>query len=150
MFKGKRKSQYGRSLGFSLVELMVVISIIGLLSTIVAVNVLKSKGKAAGEKCKADFKAFDDAIILFHNDTGQFPSSLDDLIQGSVDGWDGPYIKGGQRALLDPWKRPYLYQYSGGGGDTPYIIMSYGADGTPGGDGENRDISSQDMGGGRR
>lgn len=141
----KRKN----SAGFSLVELMVVISIIGLLSTIVAVNVLKNKGKAAAQKCLADFKAFDDAIILYHNDCGQFPSSLEDLIQGSADGWDGPYIKGGPKALLDPWKRPYIYSFQGGSGDTPYVIMSYGGDGAPGGDGENKDISSQETGGRR-
>lgn len=127
--------------GFSLVELMVVISIIGLLSTIVAVNVLKNKGKAAGQKCKADFKAFDDAIILYHNDCGRYPGSLEELITPSGEGWDGPYIKGGSKALVDPWKRPYMFQLIGGG-DPPYVISSYGGDGSPGGDGENKDISS--------
>src|SRR5688572_12867466 len=82
-----------REAGFSLVELMVVISIIGLLSTIVAVNVLRQKGRANADKVRADVKGFDDAITLFHLHTGQYPGGLEDLIQSSAEGWDGPYIK---------------------------------------------------------
>lgn len=136
--------------GFSLVELMVVISIIGLLSTIVAVNVLKNKDKANQQKVAADVKAFSDAIILYNNDTGQYPGSLEDLIAGSAEGWDGPYIKGGSRALLDPWKRPYIYQYGGGSGDYPFDIGSYGQDGAPGGQGADADIFPLRETGGRR
>ena len=71
------RARTSREAGFSLVELMVVISIIGLLSTIVAVNVLKNKDKANASKVAADVKAFTDAITLYHNDTGQYPGGLD-------------------------------------------------------------------------
>jgi len=151
--KMQRKKAW-REAGFSLVELMVVISIIGLLSTIVAVNVLKNKDKANAEKVRADVKAFSDAITLYHNDTGQYPSSLEDLISASVDGWDGPYVKGGSSALMDPWRRPYMYAYGGGNGDYPFDIGSYGGDGAPGGQGGDADVfplrGDQGQGGGRR
>jgi general secretion pathway protein G len=125
--------------GFSLVELMVVISIIGLLAGIVAVNVLKAGGKAKVTKVRADVSAFDDAIVMYHLDVGQFPQALEDLVQGGGEGWDGPYIKGGAKALNDPWNKPYYYAYTGGG-DPPYELGSYGADGVPGGEGENVDV----------
>jgi general secretion pathway protein G len=140
---GNRKRRAAEA-GFSLVELMVVISILGLLSSVVAVAVLKNKGKASTQKALVDIKAFDDAIILYHNDTNQYPNGLEDLIQGTVEGWDGPYIKGGSKNLIDPWKRPYAYQFQGGSGDTPYTISSYGRDGAPGGQGEDKDVSNQD------
>ena len=128
-----------RSAGFSLVELMVVISIIGLLSAVVAVNVLKTQDKAKQKKCQADVKQLSTAIVGYRNDVGRYPQALEDLVQGSAQDWDGPYIEGGLKALNDPWGRIYVYNYSGSG-SPPYELGSYGADGSPGGDGENKDI----------
>ena len=65
---------------------------------------------------------------------------LEDLLSGSVEGWDGPYVKGGSAALLDPWRRPYIYSYGGGNGDYPFDIGSYGQDGAPGGQAGDADI----------
>ncbi len=132
-----------RERGFSMVELMVVIAIIGLLSTIVAVNVLKSGAKARKEKVRADIKALSDAIMIMYNDTGQMPQSLEELIQGSMEDWNGPYIQGGAKALKDPWKRPYVYIYDGAG-DPPFLLGSYGRDGSPGGEGEDADIFNRE------
>lgn len=129
--------------GFSLVELMVVIAIIGLLSTIVAVNVLKSGAKARREKVKADIKAISDAIMIMYNDTGVMPESLEELVQSSAEDWNGPYITGGMKALRDPWKRPYVYVYDGAG-DPPFLLGSYGADGAPGGEGDAADIFNRE------
>ncbi len=128
-----------RQAGFSLVELMVVISIIGLLSAIVAVNVMKNKEKANAAKVRADVSVLGNAIKAYYLDCSKYPSGLEDLIQGSDEGWDGPYIEGGPKALRDPWKRPYVYSLEGSG-TPPYDIGSYGADGAPGGDGDNKDV----------
>ncbi|MFC1707760.1 type II secretion system protein GspG, partial [Planctomycetota bacterium] len=81
----------------------------------------------------------DGAITMFHNDTGRFPQGLDELIEGSEEGWDGPYIQGGMKALRDPWGNDYYYSYTGAG-SPPYELGSYGSDEAPGGEGENKDI----------
>ena len=127
--------------GFSLVELMVVIAIIGLLSTIVAINVLGSRTRAMQQKVATDLKVLDDAITLFRVEHSHLPSSLDDLV--ATDGTRDAYVRGGLDALRDPWKRPYGYSLDGGDASTPYVIWTYGADGAPGGDRENTDISSR-------
>jgi general secretion pathway protein G len=139
--KNRNRSRLER--GFSLVELMVVIAIIGLLSTIVAVNVLKSGAKARKEKVKADIKAISDAIMIMYNDTGMMPQALEELVNGSVEDWNGPYIVGGMKALRDPWKREYVYIYDGAG-DPPFLLGSYGQDGGPGGENDAEDIFNRD------
>jgi general secretion pathway protein G len=136
----KHAARRSATAGFSLVELMVVISIIGLLSTIVTVAVVKQREKATIAKVYTDVKQLDHAIALFHLDTGTYPQALQDLVHPGVSDWHGPYVEGGEKALLDPWKRPYVYQASGGSEEWPYTIGSYGADGVPGGVGESRDI----------
>ena len=133
--------------GFSLVELMVVVAIMGLLAGVVAYNLRAQKGQASAQKARADLKVLDGAITLFHTNVGRYPGGLEDLIQSSEEGWQGPYIQGGMKALMDPWKRPYVYQLGGGSQDQPFLLASYGGDGVPGGDGENKDIYFGDTGG---
>ncbi len=116
--------------GFSLVELMVVISIIGLLAGIVAFNVIKQGVKAKRMKVKADVSTFDKAIKLYKSDTGKWPQQLEDLSEE---------IDDMSKAVIDPWGNHYVYQYTGSG-DPPYRLGSYGADGQPGGEGDNADV----------
>ncbi|MGH7295220.1 MAG: type II secretion system protein GspG, partial [Polyangiaceae bacterium] len=101
--------------GFSLIELMVVISIIGLLAGIVALNVGKAGVTAKKKKVIADCSTFDKAISMYKIDVGTYPQQLTDLIQGGGANWNGPYIENGQKALLDPWGNEYIYQYTGNG-----------------------------------
>jgi general secretion pathway protein G len=125
----RKKLAAGAEAGFSLVELMVVISIIGMLAGIVAWNLRGATAKAKHQKVVADCKVLGDMVDLYHNDTGVWPQSLDDLCHKTADG-DGPYVKDA-KMIIDPWKTPYLFEVTGG--DPPYRIGSYGADHAPGG-----------------
>lgn len=120
--------------GFTLVELMVVIVILGLLATIVAINVLPSLGKANATKARADIQALDQAVETYRLNTNQFPSADQGL---RVLAASGGYIK---KLPEDPWGRPYIYAFPGQNG--AYDILSLGADGQPGGEGENADIGN--------
>jgi general secretion pathway protein G len=128
--------------GFTLVELIVVMVIIGILASIVYVKFTGKIGKSKQNATKAQVEIFDQALELFRLDTGRYPTTSEGLnalmVDPGIENWSGPYLK---RAIPnDPWKRPYNYQSPGTHGD--YDLYSYGADGSPGGEGENKDINS--------
>ena len=120
--------------GFTLVELMVVIVIIGLLATIVAINVLPSLGKANATKAKSDIQTLDQAVEHYRLDTNQYPSADQGL---AVLAASGGYIK---KLPNDPWGRPYRYLTPGQHGDVD--VFTLGADGVEGGEDENADIGN--------
>ncbi len=127
--------------GFSLIELMVVIVIIGLLTTVVVVNVLPSQDRAMVEKARADVQTISQALEMYKMDTLKYPS-LDEGIDVLAEAPKGGlrtegYIKGLPR---DPWGNPYQYLIPGEHGK--YDVFSYGADGRPGGEGLNADIGN--------
>jgi general secretion pathway protein G len=125
--------------GFTLVELMVVIVIIGLLTTIVAINVLPSLGKANSQVAKTDIATLDQAVEHYRIDNNSYPSDaqgLQILAAPSATGTGG-YIK---KLPADPWKRPYIYVFPGQHG--AFDIATLGADGVAGGTGENADIGN--------
>lgn len=130
--------------GFSLIELMVVIVIMGLLTTIVVVNVLPSQDRAMVEKARADVRLIEQAIEMYRLDTRRYPTleeGIDVLAQpprGSSLRTES-YIKSLPR---DPWGNPYLYLIPGEHGT--FDVFSYGADGRSGGEGLNADIGNWD------
>jgi general secretion pathway protein G len=129
--KTQRQSKTALQRGFTLVEIMIVIAIIGLISSIVAVNVLRSQGKAKTKKAETDCKVIKGAITMFNAEESRFPESLDELVPEFIESMD---------MLKDPWNREYLYEFGGGSGDLPFRLGSYGADGAPGGEKENEDV----------
>lgn len=137
-------TRHPRQAGFTLIEMMVVMSIIGLLMALVGPNIIRQFGKASTGASKAQVESLGTALDAFRLDCGRYPTSQEGLAalrqppQG-LTRWDGPYLK--KEVPLDPWGRAYLYRSPGEGG-RPYELGSFGADGAPGGDGENRDIVS--------
>ena len=134
--------------GFTLLELLVVMVIIGLLASYVAPRYFDQIGKSEIKTTRAQLDALDKALATYRLDTGHFPSteqSLRALVEKPSDEpkWAGPYLS---RALPpDPWGRAYVYRNPGDNG-RDYELMSLGKDGQPGGTGENADISIWDTG----
>ncbi len=132
--------------GFTLVELMVVIVIIGLLATLVALTVLPQLGKANDQKAKADIATLDQALELYRLNNLVYPSTTDGLgallkppaaLADPSRYQAGGYIK---KLPKDPWGRDYKYENPGKHGQ--YDIYTLGADGQPGGTGDNADIGN--------
>jgi general secretion pathway protein G len=128
--------------GFTLLELLVVVVIIGLLASYVGPRYFGQLGKSEVTTAKAQMQAFSRALDQFRLDVGRYPTTeqgLGALITrpGDEPKWNGPYL---QNAVpLDPWGKPYIYRAPGEKGD--YDIVSYGKDGAPGGTGDGADIS---------
>ena len=137
-----------RSSGFTLLELLVVMVIIGLLASYVAPRFFDQVGKSEIKTARAQLDAFDKALATYRLDTGRYPSTeqgLKALVERPSDEpkWSGPYLA---KALpLDPWSHPYVYRQPGDPGHD-YELLSYGKDGQRGGTGEDADISVWDSG----
>ncbi len=130
--------------GFTLVEMLVVITIIGLIMALVAPRVLGYLSESKAKAAKIQIESFGSALDLFYLDSGRYPSGsegLAALVQrpGNVPTWNGPYLKGGI-VPADPWGKPYAYRAPGEHG--AYEIISFGSDGQEGGTGTASDITS--------
>jgi general secretion pathway protein G len=130
--------------GFTLVEILVVITIIGLIMALVGPRVINYLGEAKVKAAKIQIESFSSALDLYYLDAGRYPSSSEGLgalaqRPGGATAWNGPYLKGGA-VPNDPWGHPYLYRSPGEHG--AYDIVSYGSDGQEGGTGTAADIVS--------
>lgn len=129
--------------GFTLLELLVVVVIIGLLVGYVGPMYFKQVGKSEIKAARAQIDAFGKALDQYRLDTGHYPTGeqgLGALVDRPADEkkWDGPYLK--KNVPLDPWGNPYVYKRPGEHGE--YDIVSAGKDGTPGGIGEDADLGN--------
>jgi general secretion pathway protein G len=135
---GRRSSS-----GFTLLELLVVIVIIGLLAGYVAPKYFSQVGRSEVQVARAQIDAFEKALDQYRLDVRRYPSAeqgLTALVKRPANepNWNGPYLK--KDVPLDPWGRPYLYRAPGTKGE--YDVVSYGRDGRPGGSGEDSDITN--------
>jgi len=133
-----------RAQGFTLLELLVVLVIIGMLAAIVGPRYFAQIGKSQVTVARAQIDVLSKSVDNFRLDVGRFPTAEEGLHAlvvrpASADNWNGPYLK--KDVPLDPWGHPYAYQVPGAKGD--YAVLSYGRDGQPGGSGEDADISSE-------
>jgi len=132
--------------GFTLVELLVVLAILGLLAGLVGPQVMKFLGSSKTKTAALQIEDLSATLDLYRLEVGHYPSTnegLEALVSdpGNAPNWNGPYLKKGQ-VPKDPWGNDYQYRAPGQNG--PYDIWSLGADGQEGGEGDNRDIESWD------
>ncbi len=130
--------------GFTLVEMLVVITIISLIMALVGPRGLNYLTDAKIKTAKIQIASFENALDLYYLDANRYPSTSEGLRAlverpGGTAVWTGPYLKG-NTVPNDPWGKPYVYRSPGEHG--PYDIMSYGADGQQGGTGADGDITS--------
>lgn len=126
--------------GFSLIELLVVLVILGLIAGLVVPNIIGRSEGAKHDVAKAQVDRLSMAVDTFYLDTGRIPGSLQDLVDepSNVSNWNGEYVK--ENGLIDPWGNPYEFRSPGEHGE--YDIWSYGRDGSPGGEDAAADITN--------
>lgn len=130
--------------GFTLIEMLVVITIIGLIMALVGPRVLNYLSDSKVKAAKIQIESFKSALDLYYLDTGQYPTTSQGLgalvhTASNVPTWNGPYLKG-NNVPADPWGHPYAYRSPGEHGK--YDIVSLGSDGQQGGSGDAADITS--------
>jgi len=130
--------------GVTLIEMLVVVSIIALFAALVAPSMFQQGDKARVVAARVQINNFEQALTQYKLSTGMFPTTEQGLEAlrtkpANLNQWEGPYLK--KEIPKDPWGHDYLYKYPGEHGDEPDII-SFGLDGQPGGDGLNADIVS--------
>jgi general secretion pathway protein G len=136
-----RRERRRASAGFSLIEILIVVAIMGLLVGLVGPNVMRQFEGSKSKTAYVQIQSLRAALDIFMTDVGRYPADGEGLAAlvnggGGIAGWAGPYLKDG-RIPLDPWGRPYRFEPTA---DMPNRVISLGADGAPGGEGVNADI----------
>jgi general secretion pathway protein G len=142
--RNARRSLFRHQRGFTLVEMLVVITIIALIMSLVGPRVLNYLTESKVKAARIQIQSFSSALDLLYLDTGRYPTTADGLgalvkPTSGLPGWNGPYLKGGSLPN-DPWGKPYVYRSPAE--RSAYEIVSYGADGQEGGTGTAADIST--------
>lgn len=129
----QRTKRYSR--GFTMIELMVVVAIIGMLAVIVAPAVMNNLGRGQRTTAQAQMANIATALDTYRLDMASYPTTLEGLVENDTGRgtWAGPYIR---EVPVDPWGNPYVYSAEG----STFSLMSYGADRAPGGEGDDADI----------
>ncbi len=145
------KKYIGRPCGFTLIELMVVIVILGILATLIVPRIMERPEEAKQVKAKLTIGVLESSLRLYKLDTGSYPTTEQGLAAlvtapntgNEANSWrEGGYIEKG-KIPKDPWGHEFVYLSPGVHGD--YDIMSYGSDGVPGGEGKDQDINSWEI-----
>ena len=123
--------------GFTLIEILVVMAIIAMLAIMVAPNIFNQQAGAMRDVALSEISTLEGALDTYRLDVGEYPDSLLGLEEDDTNGarWNGPYLRRG--VPNDPWDNPYVYESNG----REFTLMSYGADGDRGGEGDDADIS---------
>jgi len=129
--------------GFTLIELLIVMVILGLLAALVGPRMFGKVGSSKLKAAKAQISLLETALDTYRLDVGKYPTTDQGLEvlrtkPSDVEKWDGPYLP--KDVPMDPWGKPYVYRSPGEHGD--FDIISYGADGRQGGEGEDSDVVS--------
>jgi general secretion pathway protein G len=139
------RRRLGNQQGFTLIELLVVVIVLGLLVGLVGPRLFGRVGQTKQAAAKAQIELIGAGLDQYRLDVGAYPNTSQgvDAMQKNpgVQNWNGPYLK--KSVPKDPWGHPYKYRSPGQHGE--YDLWSEGADGAPGGEGENSDIVSWDV-----
>jgi len=138
------KKRKKREMGFSLIELLIVMVIMGLLAALVGPRMFGKVGKSKQNAARSQMALFETALDTYRLDVGKYPSAEQGLQAlrtkpSDEEKWDGPYLP--KSVPKDPWGHPYVYSRTDNG---EVKMISLGADGTEGGEGEDKDISSRE------
>lgn len=123
--------------GFTLIELLIVMVILGLLASLVAPTMFSKVASSKIKTAETQMKMLVTSMDAFRLDVGRYPQSLAELRHSDAASWDGPYLP--KEVPMDPWGNPYVYTVPGA--EEAFDLISYGADGKPGGEEENADVS---------
>lgn len=130
----RRKNTFNQ--GFTLIELLIVMVILGLLASLVAPQMFSKVESSRRGTASAQMQMLATSLDAYRLDIGKYPDSLSELTQSTNKKWDGPYLP--RDVPSDPWGNPYIYRFPGNNGQ--FDLLSLGADGREGGEGENADI----------
>ncbi|MBL4571940.1 MAG: type II secretion system major pseudopilin GspG [Gammaproteobacteria bacterium] len=125
-----------RNGGFTLIEILVVMAIIAMLAVMVAPNLFRQQAGAMRDVARTEISTLEAALDIYRLDVGEYPDSLDGLIEDDTDraSWNGPYLR--RSVPNDPWDNEYVYEANG----REFTLLSYGADGMSGGEEDDADI----------
>lgn len=139
-----KRARYAAAAGFTLLELLVVLVILGLLAAVATPQALKYLSRSKTNAAQIQLRSLGTSLDLYRLDVGRYPNQQEGLVAlverpNAVEHWQGPYVAK-REMLQDPWGRTYLYRIPGQHGD--YDLFTYGSDRTAGGEGEGRDVTS--------